>query len=273
WNYTFQGMRYDPMTGLLFSQTRPYDPDLGIWLSQDIFYFDGPNLYGFVTNNPINGLDPNGLATITVEDVSGASFYSHWAGGTGDTVEIIGAAFLKAVQDNPTVKAHIEGIYNTIRSEAKKLFPTMKYGETKKIQFNRLNMAFEFEGKGPTSRWWAFGTAYIDAHVEIVVKKVCDAKGQNAGLQAVGQIRYKGHDRYQWGTAKAYGIIGNVGAVALYAGGLLCGNIGTILTLGMGSGATITAPKDFNSEWSWLEPIKGLIRVGVGPGEEVLDLK
>ena len=61
WNYTFQGMRYDPMTGLLFSQTRPYDPDLGIWLSQDIFYFDGPNLYGFVTNNPINGLDPTGM--------------------------------------------------------------------------------------------------------------------------------------------------------------------------------------------------------------------
>jgi len=62
WNYTFQGMRYDATSDLYFSMTRPYSATLQRWISQDIDYFDGPNLYWALTNNPINYVDPLGLS-------------------------------------------------------------------------------------------------------------------------------------------------------------------------------------------------------------------
>src|SRR5204863_1289761 len=45
---------------------RAYDPDLGRWLSRDPLMgaeqTEGPNLYGYVSNNPSNLVDPLGLA-------------------------------------------------------------------------------------------------------------------------------------------------------------------------------------------------------------------
>src|SRR5579871_3129156 len=40
-----------------------YDPSLGRWITEDPTGFEGGdnNLYGFVGENPVNGVDPSGL--------------------------------------------------------------------------------------------------------------------------------------------------------------------------------------------------------------------
>ncbi len=48
---------------------RAYDPQLGRWLSADpIREEGGMNLYGYVENSPLNGIDPLGLACLFVND-------------------------------------------------------------------------------------------------------------------------------------------------------------------------------------------------------------
>jgi RHS repeat-associated protein len=58
----FQGRDRDPATGLYNFRNRYYSPGLGRFVQTDrIRHIGGPNLYGFVGNNPINRLDFLGL--------------------------------------------------------------------------------------------------------------------------------------------------------------------------------------------------------------------
>lgn len=60
--YGFQGLPLDTETGLLYVRNRYYDPEMGRFISMDpLGYVDGPNAYGFVKNDPVNGRDPLGL--------------------------------------------------------------------------------------------------------------------------------------------------------------------------------------------------------------------
>ncbi|MBP9825305.1 MAG: hypothetical protein KBF21_13860 [Thermoanaerobaculia bacterium] len=50
-------------TGFLYARNRFYDPELGRFISADpLGYIDGPSMYGFAGNDPINNADPLGLA-------------------------------------------------------------------------------------------------------------------------------------------------------------------------------------------------------------------
>jgi RHS repeat-associated protein len=62
--FGFAGGLWDADTGLLHFGAREYDPETGRWLSKDPLLFGGgdTNLYAYVLNDPLNLIDPTGLA-------------------------------------------------------------------------------------------------------------------------------------------------------------------------------------------------------------------
>jgi len=65
-DFGFAGMFWSAEANLSLTHFRAYDPELGRWLSRDPLkgaeVSQGPNLYAYVHNNPINRIDPLGLS-------------------------------------------------------------------------------------------------------------------------------------------------------------------------------------------------------------------
>ncbi len=60
--WLFSSKRLDLESGYYFFGKRYYSPDLGRWMTPDpVGFADGPNLYAFVHQNPLNALDLYGL--------------------------------------------------------------------------------------------------------------------------------------------------------------------------------------------------------------------
>jgi RHS repeat-associated protein len=60
--FGFQGLPRDPETGLIYFRNRYYDPELGRFITADPKeYTDGPSMYAFEMDDPVNGSDPMGL--------------------------------------------------------------------------------------------------------------------------------------------------------------------------------------------------------------------
>jgi RHS repeat-associated protein len=62
--FGFAGGLHDPDTGLVRFGYRDYNPDTGRWTAKDPIFFAGgdTDLYGYVLNDPVIGVDPEGLA-------------------------------------------------------------------------------------------------------------------------------------------------------------------------------------------------------------------
>ncbi len=65
-NLHFPGQYFDAETGLHYNWFRYYDPRIGRYTRVDPISFEGRdlNLYGYVSNDPVNMLDPSGLRMI-----------------------------------------------------------------------------------------------------------------------------------------------------------------------------------------------------------------
>jgi RHS repeat-associated protein len=65
-DFGFAGMFFSGEVGLAITRFRSYDPELGRWLSRDPLTLaeveEGPNLYAYVGNDPVNRVDPLGLS-------------------------------------------------------------------------------------------------------------------------------------------------------------------------------------------------------------------
>lgn len=63
--YGYTGREYDSDTGLYYYRARWYDPQAGRFLSEDPIGFEGGiNWYAYVENDPVDLVDPDGLAAI-----------------------------------------------------------------------------------------------------------------------------------------------------------------------------------------------------------------
>jgi len=64
--FGFAGGVYDHRTGLVRFGARDYDAEVGRWTAKDPSWFDGdgPNLYLYVTGDPVNGIDFDGLKSV-----------------------------------------------------------------------------------------------------------------------------------------------------------------------------------------------------------------
>jgi len=85
--FGFAGGLYDQHTGLTRFGARDYNPLTGRWTAKDPIGFSGgnPNPYGYTLNDPVNSVDTNGLATITL----GGSYRLPFAqGGFGAGIAI-----------------------------------------------------------------------------------------------------------------------------------------------------------------------------------------
>ena len=67
--FGFAGGLHDPDTQLTRFGARDYDAETGRWTAKDPILFDGgdSNLYGYVLQDPVNGIDPSGLVMGSAE--------------------------------------------------------------------------------------------------------------------------------------------------------------------------------------------------------------
>jgi RHS repeat-associated protein len=67
--FGFAGGLYDQHTGIVRFDTRDYDALSGRWTVKDQIRFAGgdSNLYGYVLNDPVNFVDPNGLSIVQID--------------------------------------------------------------------------------------------------------------------------------------------------------------------------------------------------------------
>ncbi|XBC86409.1 RHS repeat-associated core domain-containing protein [Vandammella animalimorsus] len=66
--FGFAGGLYDPDTGLTRFGARDYDAETGRWTAKDPILFNGgdSNLYGYVLQDPVNFVDPEGKAAFVL---------------------------------------------------------------------------------------------------------------------------------------------------------------------------------------------------------------
>ena len=122
--FRFSTKSLDTETGQYYYGYRYYSPELGRWINRDPMGEQGGlNLYGFVRNTPLNGIDILGLATIVIDP------------GHGDVTDKSGGTTIDPGVPHPTDPTKNEkdqalALALAIGGELQRLGHTIKYTRT-----------------------------------------------------------------------------------------------------------------------------------------------
>ena len=101
--FGFAGGLYDNDTKLVHFNAREYDAETGRWMSKDPIGFNGgdTNLYGYVLQDPVNFVDPNGKIGIPLVITIGAGLGAIWF---QEQIEDFFCTFSLSCQDEKRIK-------------------------------------------------------------------------------------------------------------------------------------------------------------------------
>lgn len=160
--FRYTGHRLDAETGLGFYKARMYSANIGRFLQPDpIGYADGPNVYAYVRNNPINYVDPTGAWGNPAIDGTSGSF-------TPDPRYL---EYLNRIAEQRKVTQDVENLLIEIRRQeinnARKNLP--EYLKNQKL--HKYDDVYVWDGREADVKGNGFGVWFDEygnqAHVEI----------------------------------------------------------------------------------------------------------
>ncbi|MFH1652489.1 MAG: apolipoprotein N-acyltransferase [Pseudomonadota bacterium] len=122
--YLYAGREYDPETNLYYNRARTYNPELGRFMQQDpLGFVDSLNRYAYVMNNPINFVDPFGLARMAGGATYNGDVMQYLSDWTNEAARI---SFENAQRSTDIFSYSLNTINHAVYGTANFLMPTQE---------------------------------------------------------------------------------------------------------------------------------------------------
>ncbi len=144
--FGFAGGIYDLHTGLTRFGARDYDAEIGRWTAKDPIGFAGgdSDLYAYVQNDPVNGIDSLGLAAECDEDCFEKCLQENYGQMFDNAMDLsffslatlAAGAFSEYVVERGSAEANRNmnsGNYNTGRRQARKVAQLTRFNEASSV--------------------------------------------------------------------------------------------------------------------------------------------